>query len=179
MFLALMDEDGFVQFASVANVAHTARIEENEAEEAIKILEEPDSNSADQDNQGRRIERIPGGWLVLNARKYRDLVTREMVREQTRERVARHRAKLKAVTQGNVDVTHGNETVTPSEVLSEKEKEKEKSRVLERDFSSRRKEKAPFYPKLPPTREPTDAELEAQRKIVREASEKLRKELNR
>ena len=111
MFLALMDEDGFVQFASVANVAHTARIAEAEAKQAIKILEDPDSNSADQDNNGRRIERVPGGWMILNAKKYRDLVTREMVREQTRERVARHRAKLK----GNASVTQRNAKVTQSD----------------------------------------------------------------
>src|SRR5262245_9201859 len=95
MFIALMDEDGFVQFASVANVAHTARIEDDEAEQAINILESPDPNSADDDHEGRRIERAPGGWTILNAAKYRDLVTRDMVRQQTRERVARFRARQK------------------------------------------------------------------------------------
>jgi len=118
MFLALMDEDGFVQFASVANVAHTARIAEAEAKQAIKILEDPDSNSADQDNNGRRIERVPGGWMILNAKKYRDLVTREMVREQTRERVARHRAKLK----GNASVTQRNAKVTQSDTDTDTKK---------------------------------------------------------
>src|SRR5215468_7127665 len=78
MFIALMDEDGFVQMASVANVAHTARIEENEANEAIRILESPDPNSADQDHDGRRIEHAPGGWIILNAEKYKNLVTRDM-----------------------------------------------------------------------------------------------------
>jgi len=119
MFIALMDEDGFVQFASVANVAHTARVDEPEAEEAIKILESPDSNSADEDNAGRRIERVPGGWMVLNASKYRDLVTRDMIRQKTRERVARHRAKNKgngAVTLSNVEVTQSD---TDTRVQSE------------------------------------------------------------
>lgn len=114
MFIALMNEDGFVQFASIANVAYRARISHRKAAEALKILEGPDPNSADPDNEGRRIEKVPGGWIVLNADKYRDLVTRQMVREQTRERVARHRAKQK-VTEGNANVTHSNETVTPSD----------------------------------------------------------------
>jgi hypothetical protein len=44
-------------------------------------------------------------------------------------------------------------------------------------FSSA-KLKAPVYPKLPEKREVTEAELAAQRKIVREASQKLKAELN-
>ncbi len=124
MFIALMNEDGFVQFASSANVAHTARITEPEAEEAIKILESPDANSADTDNDGRRIEKIPGGWMILNAGKYRDLVTREMMREQTRARVARHRAKLK----GNADVTPRNGSVTQSDTDTKKKEGASKSR---------------------------------------------------
>jgi hypothetical protein len=38
---------------------------------------------------------------------------------------------------------------------------------------------APIYPKLPPSREVTDAELAAQRKIVREASEEFHRAQNR
>ncbi len=120
-----MDEDGFVNLTSVGNVAHEGRITLEEAEEAIKILEDPDPNSADQDHEGRRIEKVPGGWMVLNAAKYRDIVTREIAREQVRKRVARHRAKLK----GNADVTGCNGSVTPSEaeVLSEADTKKKKS----------------------------------------------------
>ncbi len=97
MFIAVMNEDGFVQFASVANVAHRARITDEEAEQAIKILEGPDPNSADEENDGRRIEKVPGGWMILNAGKYRDLVTREMQRDSTRERVRRHRQTKRVI----------------------------------------------------------------------------------
>src|SRR6516164_6828773 len=120
MFIALMDEDGFVQFASVANVAHTARVEETEAHQAITILESPDPNSADPDHEGRRIERAPGGWVILNAEKYRNLVTRDMIRQQTRERVARFRAKQKL--ECNADVTPSNHQVTQSDTDTEKKK---------------------------------------------------------
>lgn len=109
--IAAMDEDGFAQFASVANLAHRARVSQKSAEEAIMSLEGPDANSSDPENDGRRIERVPGGWVVLNACKYRDLVTREISRQQTRARVAKHREK-KA---GNADVTAGNGRVTPSD----------------------------------------------------------------
>ena len=55
-----MNEDGFVQVASVANVAHRARITVEEAVQEIKILESPDSPSRilnrTKDNDGRRID---------------------------------------------------------------------------------------------------------------------------
>ncbi len=122
MFIAVMNEDGFVQFASVANVAYRARITDEEAKQAIQILEGPDPNSADDDNDGRRIEKVPGGWIVLNAQKYRDLVTREMVREQTRIRVARKREKDKGVTLCNAGVTLSNAKVTPSDTDTDTKK---------------------------------------------------------
>ena len=123
MFIAVMNEDGFVQFASIANVAHTARIKDDEAAEAIRILEAPDPNSADEDNEGRRIEKVPGGWMVLNSVKYRDLATREMIREQTRIRVARKRAKDKGlVTECNAKVTKRNGKLTLSDTDTETKK---------------------------------------------------------
>ncbi len=124
MFIAVMNEDGFVQFASVANVAHRARITDEEAEQAIKILESPDPNSADEDNDGRRIEKVPGGWMILNATKYRDLVTREMQRAANRERVARHRAKVKGATKCNAPVMQRNGSVMQSDTDTDTEKER-------------------------------------------------------
>jgi hypothetical protein len=116
--IAAMDETGFVQFASVANLAHRARVPEDAAVQAVQRLESPDKNSSDPDHEGRRIERVPGGWMILNAEKYRELVTRAIAQEKTRQRVARFRAKQHAVTNGNGDVTLCNESVTPSEAVS-------------------------------------------------------------
>lgn len=113
MFIAVMDEDGFVQFASVANVAHRARIDLKSAEQAIKCLESEDPNSSDSDNGGRRLERVSGGWMVLNSRKYRDLVTRSIAKEQGRIRVARYRETVR-----NGGVTESNGSVTTSEAVA-------------------------------------------------------------
>lgn len=115
-FLAAMDEDGFVQFAGVDNVAARARVSRKHAEAAIAILEAPDADSADPDNDGRRIERVQGGWLVLNSEKYRQMVTRVVVREQTRERVRRFRERKKT---GNAHVTPSKRGETQSEEYSE------------------------------------------------------------
>jgi hypothetical protein len=118
--IAAMDENGFVQFASVANLAHRARIELAEAQAAVDCLEGPDANSSDPEHEGRRIERVPGGWMILNAEKYREMVTRAVIQEKTRQRVAKHRTEKKracnaSVTLGNASVTEGNACVTPSD----------------------------------------------------------------
>lgn len=112
-FLAAMDEDGFVRIASPANVAHKARVSLEEAKHALERLEGPDDCSFDPDNEGRRLERVEGGWIVLNAPKYRDLVTRQVIREQTKERVRKFREKKAKA--GNVT---SNADVTPSEAVS-------------------------------------------------------------
>lgn len=117
--IAAMDETGFTQFASPANLAHRARVSLEAVDSAIKVLEGPDANSSDPDHEGRRIERVPGGWMVLNAGKYRELVTRAVIQEKTRERVARHRAKTKPVTKCNAPVTPSNVSVTQSEAVAD------------------------------------------------------------
>lgn len=110
-FLAMMDQDGTVPLSSIGNVANRARVTEQEAIDAIACLESPDRHNPDQDNDGRRIERIPGiGWFVLNAGKYRDIMKAETVRAQNRERVREYRAR-----QCNAPVTVCNENVTLSE----------------------------------------------------------------
>ncbi len=118
-FLAAMDEDGFAQFASIPNLAHRARVSLDACTAAVALLEGPDAHSADPDNEGRRIERVPGGWMILNANKYRAMVTRLVIQEQTRARVARHRETKRGVTLGNGDVTASNDPVTPSHTDSD------------------------------------------------------------
>ena len=114
-FIAAMDEVGFVAFASTKNVAHRAIVTLDEAEAAIKCLESPDKDSFDPDNDGRRIERVTGGWMVLNAGKYRAIATREHQKELNRNRVAEFR-KRKSCNGGVMD---DNDSVTPSEAEEE------------------------------------------------------------
>lgn len=119
-FIAVMDETGFVQFASVANVAHRARVTVDEAIAAVDCLEAPDPNSSDPEHDGRRVERVPGGWLVLNAEKHRQVVTKAIQQEQNRDRVRRFRARAALDRNGSVTVGNGNEKdVTTSEAVSE------------------------------------------------------------
>lgn len=91
--LAAKDQDGFARFASIENLARRAIVTEADAQRAVDSLEAPDPRSSNPEHEGRRIERVPGGWVVLNAKLYDDLVRRDDERRATRERVRRHRAK--------------------------------------------------------------------------------------
>lgn len=90
--LAAMDQDGYAHFSAIENLAGRARVTTNEAAEAVRCFLAPDPNSANPENEGRRIERVPGGYIVLNAGPHRNMINREIQREQTRLRVAKHRA---------------------------------------------------------------------------------------
>lgn len=122
MFIAIMDEDGFVNLASVKNVAHRAVMDLEKATEAIEVLESPDPESSNPANDGRRLTRVPGGWIVNNSKEYRDIVKREHQKELNRERVRKHRekaAKSETQTGCNGPVMQGNENVTPSDTDTE------------------------------------------------------------
>jgi Recombination endonuclease VII len=102
--LAAMDEDGFCQFAAVQNLANRALVTLAEAQAAVDVLEAPDPNSSDLDNEGRRIERVPGGWIVLNAVKYHQIVTRANSREKNRERVSAFRVRERSGVDARIKV---------------------------------------------------------------------------
>ena len=86
--LAMADADGCVA-ASVPGLAKRAGVTRSECEAALEILAVPDPDSKTPDNDGRRIEKVTGGWLILNARLYRELRTPKQVADA--ERQARHR----------------------------------------------------------------------------------------
>ena len=126
MFIAIMDEDGFVNLASIKNVAHRAVVDVERAADAIHVLESPDPESSNPANEGRRLTRVPGGWIVNNSKEYRDIVKREHQKELNRERVRRHR-------KCNAAVMTCNENVTPSDTEAEAEAEAEKTEVIVSD----------------------------------------------
>jgi len=103
--LAAMDQDGYAHFSAVENLAIRAQVSLESTKKALETLTKPDRNSADPEHEGRRIERVPGGFVILNAQKHKDIVTRVVQRENTRIRVARHREKNKPVTKCNDHVT--------------------------------------------------------------------------
>ena len=111
--LARADANGYVA-ASVPGLAHIAHVTREECESALAVLLAPDADSRTKEHDGRRIEVVDGGWVVLNHKKYRDLRTADQV--SGAERVKRHREKLKALP-----VTL--QPVTKAEVRTEAEAE--------------------------------------------------------
>jgi hypothetical protein len=87
--LAMADENGVVS-ASVDGLARRAVVTIAECEQALAVFLGPDQHSRDG-TTGERIERVPGGWLILNHKDYRDRQTRQQA--LTAARVARHREK--------------------------------------------------------------------------------------
>lgn len=132
--LAAMDEDGFAAFSCNENLSRRANVPMERLVEALNVLESPDAYNPNDEYEGRRIEKVPNGWLVLKAPVYRSMMSREIQREQTRIRVAEHRAKQKPVTNKTLqNVT--NVTVTPqsrAKQSTSEEEAKKKSLSLKR-----------------------------------------------
>ena len=68
--LALCDADGFIR-GSVNWLAHKARVSPNDCQEALAKFEAPDPISRTPDNEGRRIQTVEHGWLILNHHIFR------------------------------------------------------------------------------------------------------------
>jgi hypothetical protein len=84
--LAKSDENGFVS-CSKSGLQRSANISIEEFEKALTILESPDLDSRTPDNDGRRISRIEGGWIITNYLNYRlpEISKKENRREYMRE----------------------------------------------------------------------------------------------
>lgn len=117
--LAMGDENGFVS-TSLPGLIRAANISKEEFVTGIKALESPDEYSRTSEYEGRRVEHIEGGWIILNFKKYRE--RSEIIREQTRERVRKHRDKIKDVTHCNVTETLLSASSSESSSISKKEK---------------------------------------------------------
>lgn len=90
--LALADADGVVQ-AAIPGLAAMARMSLEDAERCIIKLESPDKYSRSEEFDGKRIEKIDGGWVILNYGKYRDRAKAEEKREYFRDYMRNKREK--------------------------------------------------------------------------------------
>lgn len=117
--LAIKDENGIV-LGTEETLARIANVTLQCVTDAIERFSSPDKNSRTPDNEGRRIAKCDGGWIVLNHGKYRD--NSAVLREKTRERVRRFREKKameKASQTGNVTVTLPSASASVSASVSE------------------------------------------------------------
>lgn len=93
--LVMADQNGVVE-ASVGGLARRAAVTREECEEAVRILTGPDPDDRSGVAEGRRMEKVPGGWLIVNHGSYRDIRTPAQV--STAARVKRHREKMKVAS---------------------------------------------------------------------------------
>ena len=91
--LAMTDQHGTVQ-ASIPGLADLARVSLEECEASLARLAAPDKYSRTKDHEGRRIEEIDGGWLILNHPKYREKMNEIERREYLRLKKQESRERL-------------------------------------------------------------------------------------
>lgn len=106
--LAMADRQGRV-YATIPGLAGRARVSVEECEEALTKFLSPDKYSRSKDHEGRRIEDIDGGWLLLNYERYRALRDHEADKEKKRKWAKKSRAQSRLVA-SNVDHCRPQET---------------------------------------------------------------------
>jgi hypothetical protein len=107
--LALADKNGEVS-GSIPGLASIARIPVDSCRAAIAKLLAPDPDSRTKDDEGRRIQEIDGGWLLLNHSKYRELASDDERKRKAAERQqrARDKAKRNPVTPSSRQIPHAD-----------------------------------------------------------------------
>lgn len=98
--LVLCNSDGFVR-GSVGWLAGKARVSRETCEIALRKFQSPDSKSRTPDNDGKRIEQLDDGWLVLNYLAFRDRLSTNPKAIATRIRVQKHRQRYEALRNAN------------------------------------------------------------------------------
>jgi hypothetical protein len=94
--LAKQDGDHVVR-GSAYNIAQWSRKTEKEVLAALEVLQQPDTKRLEpQPFEGRRIERVAEGWLLLNGDKYQQMMFEVNRRAYQRQKQAEYRARKKS-----------------------------------------------------------------------------------
>lgn len=89
--MAMADMKGRV-YATIPGLAGRARVSVAQCEEALEKFKAPDRYSRSREHEGRRIEDIDGGWVLLNHEKYRAMRDHEKDKERKRNWAAKKRS---------------------------------------------------------------------------------------
>lgn len=92
--LALKDKDGYV-YGSLGWLSDAAKVPKEECCKALAILAAPEADSKTKEFEGRRIEVVDGGWIILNHHKYIDKM-REQRQDMRRAYQARKQREYRA-----------------------------------------------------------------------------------
>lgn len=109
--LTMADRNGFVG-ASIDGLARRANVSIDAVRAALVTFQEPDPNSRNKDNEGRRIEEVPRGWHILNYAYFRDLRDEQARQEYERARKAAQRRRTPEPMSQDVRDTPGQQRDT-------------------------------------------------------------------
>lgn len=98
--------------ASVPGLAHVAGVSLQDCEAALKRFESPDPYSRNQEHEGRRIQKVSGGWLILNGAKYQMMLNEE-------ERKAYKAAKQREYNRRKKGVKHDGACAGAAEAIAD------------------------------------------------------------
>lgn len=103
--MAMANRDGVVE-AAVPGLAHAARVSVEACRAALDKFEAPDVDSRSPEHDGRRIEKVLGGWKLLNYDFYRHRLSADDRREYNARKQAEYRAKKKEELEPREGLTH-------------------------------------------------------------------------
>jgi hypothetical protein len=135
--LAIADSEGYV-FGSRNGLIRLANLDPDDCAQTdpFQALLDPDKDSSDllrnPENEGRRIEAVPGGFRILNFLHYRGLRHDGDRRDTNREAQRRHRERVSQGQPASAKVSQGqpqSAKVSHSQPISEAEAEADTERV--------------------------------------------------
>jgi hypothetical protein len=119
------DPEGFVS-ATADGIRRAADMPLSDVQAHLAILESPDLASKDRERDpskdGRRIEKVTGGWRVMNVEYYRDLARQESIRASKRKWWNENRSK--PPLDNDLSSTRATDTKTETETKTDPEPEK-------------------------------------------------------
>lgn len=124
--LAMADRDGYV--ASTADgIAHETRtVSEERVEWCLAKFMAPDQKSRSEEFEGRRVQKVDRGWLILNYKKFRDMHGEESKKaakrkwwEENRKKNSQPETDRTSLAGSSESSSHGSVVVVDS--VSERE----------------------------------------------------------
>ena len=106
--MALCEMDGIARI-SEDSIAREANVTQEEAAAALRILMSPDPFSKNPAHEGRRLEKVDGGFRLLNYLNYRKVKTAKERASYMNEYMKEYRKKKKAATPLSWQETYKNE----------------------------------------------------------------------
>ncbi len=92
--LAMADKNGEIS-GTVPGIAGIAHVPVESCRSAIEKFMSPDPDSRSEADEGRRLEKIDGGWSLINFQKYREMASKDdsKLANANRQRMFRERMK--------------------------------------------------------------------------------------